>query len=294
MSLAWHSLNKEIIKGKVQLNTNNPEAVTMVNLLNGSPFSTADLDEKSYYIKAGFGQKTVQQINRESKEKFPSKSFGDLNINLAAKDFISYAYLLKEVEYPIPFEESDVTFNNESVEGFFASTEEMSKNVQVLHYSNNDQFIVKLDLKDQGDELYLAKGYDMKLPQDIIKKINGYSNKTYETLGDNDYFNMPKIHVDIHRYYNEILNIPFKNPGYENYMISIMYEKIKFDINQKGARVEQEAVIIGETMSSAPINKPVERYFYLNKPFWLIMKRKDSQTPYFILGVNNIKLMNKL
>jgi hypothetical protein len=29
----------------------------------------------------------------------------------------------------------------------------------------------------------------------------------------------------------------------------------------------------------------------LDKPYWVVMKRTDSQNPYFILGVNNTALM---
>ena len=38
-----------------------------------------DLDEKSYYVKSGYGQETVDAINKESKLKFPAKSFSDLD-----------------------------------------------------------------------------------------------------------------------------------------------------------------------------------------------------------------------
>ena len=31
----------------------------------------------------------------------------------------------------------------------------------------------------------------------------------------------------------------------------------------------------------------------LNKPYWIIIKRADSQNPYFILGIKNIELMKK-
>jgi hypothetical protein len=31
--------------------------------------------------------------------------------------------------------------------------------------------------------------------------------------------------------------------------------------------------------------------FILNKPYWIVMKRIDSQNPYFVLGVNNTELM---
>ncbi len=107
MNLAWNELNENILHEKLQLNTSDKTALEMVEKLNNAPFSKNDLDEKSYYIKSGYGQKTIDEINRESKKKLPSKSFSDLNIKLTSKDIISYAYFLKEIEYKSMFKEKN-------------------------------------------------------------------------------------------------------------------------------------------------------------------------------------------
>ena len=78
MNLAWDELNDSVLHEKLKLNTRDWRALEMVDKLNSSPFSKNDLDEASYYVKSGFGQETVDIINRESRSKFPSKSFKDL------------------------------------------------------------------------------------------------------------------------------------------------------------------------------------------------------------------------
>jgi len=177
MNLAWNDLGENILHGKLELNTNDKIALEMVEKLNSTPFSKKDLDEESYYIKSGYGQKTVDEINRESKKKFPSKSFGDLKMKLGATDIISYAYFLKEVEYETAFEKKDVSFNGENVKGFYAEYENQRDNVKIIKYENDDKFIVKLKLKNENDELILAKGYDMKNPQEIVREINKNNKK---------------------------------------------------------------------------------------------------------------------
>jgi CRP-like cAMP-binding protein len=89
------------------LKTDEVIALEMVEKLNEALFSKNDLDEASYYVKSGYGQSTVEAINSESKKKFPSKSFGDLKMDLGLTDIISYAYFLKEVEYETIFEKGD-------------------------------------------------------------------------------------------------------------------------------------------------------------------------------------------
>jgi hypothetical protein len=67
-----------------------------------------------------------------------------------------------------------------------------------------------------------------------------------------------------------------------------MFENINFELDEEGAKVESQAVI-GAERGAMP--KKTGRYFYLDKPFWVIMKREDSAHPYFLLGVNNAQIM---
>ncbi len=293
MNLAWNNLNENILKEKLQLNTMDKIALEMVSKLNDAPFSKDDLDEESYYIKSGFVQSTVDEINRESKKKFPSKSFSDLQINAQhPKDIISYAYFLKEVEYETKFKEDTVLFNGENVKGFIASNRPQRENVKILKYESDDKFIIKLQLKDKNDELILAKGFDMKNPQDIVNEVNKNNHKNLRTIGSDDRFRAPKLHLDHSRSYVELLKIPLANKDFKDYMIKEMFEKIKFDMDEKGAKVENEAVIQASIPISIRSNEqPKIKNFILDKPYWVIMKRADSQNPYFILGVNNVELM---
>ncbi|MGO9555697.1 MAG: hypothetical protein ACLP2U_11790 [Syntrophobacteraceae bacterium] len=292
MNMAWHEMTDKILHAKLKLNTGDKAALEMADKFNRSPFSKNDLDKESYYVKSGFGQGTLDIINKESRLKFPGKSLGDINAKLGPKDFISYAYFLKQVEYLTQFEEKEVNFGEKIVQGFYASNGSQRKNVEVLEYSDDDRFIIGLRLKDKGDELLLAKGFDMGNPEAVVSQIAKYGRGGFPNMGGSDRFEMPKLHLQHHRDYNELVNKPFSNRGFEGYSIAMMFENIKFDMDQKGARVENEAVMGGRGGRPA---KPVNvRRFILDKPFWVVMKRKDSQYPYFLLGVENTELMQKV
>ncbi|MEA3295562.1 MAG: hypothetical protein U9Q27_00240, partial [Patescibacteria group bacterium] len=289
MNLAWTELAENIIKEDIQLNTQDKIALEMVSKLNNAPFSKNDLDEESYYVKSGYGQSIVDEINRESKKKFPSKSFGDLEMSLNPTDIISYAYFLKEVEYETKFEKDTVSFNGQTVKGFIADNEAQRKNVKIIKYENDDKFIIKLQLKDKDDELILAKGYNMRNPQDVVNEINKNNKQYLSTIGESDRFKAPKLHLDHHRDYIELIGEYLTNKGFTDYYIAQMFENIKFDMDEKGARVENEAIIVMHKDVMMEPEKP--KNFILDKPYWAIMKRADSQNPYFILGVNNVELM---
>ncbi len=294
MNLAWNELNENILQEKLELNTTDNIALEMVEKLNDAPFSKNDLDEKSYYIKSGYGQKTVDEINQESKKKFPSKSFADLQMDLSPKDIISYAYFLKEIEYETIFKEDNVLFNEEKVQGFIADNEDQKDNVKILKYDNDDKFIIKLELKDKSDELILAKGYDMTNPQQAVLEINENNKDNLKTINSRDSFKAPKIHLDHHRDYIELIGKSLNNKEFKKYFIAQMFENIKFDMDEKGARVENEGVIAMEITSSEFTTKPPEpKNFILDKPYWIVMKRTNSENPYFILGINNMELMEE-
>lgn len=290
MNLAWSELTDNILHGKMQFATTDKIVLSMMDKFNNPVFTKKDLDEKSYYIKSGYGQKTVKLINKESKKKFPKKSFSDLKMELQPTDIISYAYFLKEVQYVTVFEKKTVQFNGQSVEGFYAKKEQQHENVKIIKYESDDKFIVSLQLKDKSDQLILAKGYDMSKPDAVVSEINKFNSANLSVIDNNDIFEAPKIHLDCSRTYTELIGIPVANKGFESYTISQMFENIKFDMDEKGARVENEAVIV-MTKSAMMPEKP--KKFILDKPYWVVMKRTDSVNPYFILGVNNTELMKK-
>ena len=290
MNLAWNELNENILHEKLIMKTDDAVALAMVDTLNHDSFTKIDLDEKSYYIKSGFGQKTVELINKESKAKFPGKSFEDLKLNLGPKDIISYAYFLKQVEYLMQFKEKDVLFEKEKVKGFYADDIKQKENVKILKYWDDNRFIISLKLKDESDELILAKGFDMNKPQEVVDDINRNTHNGIQEMGPYDQFAMPKLHFDHHRDYVELMGKFLANKGFEQYFIAQMFEKIKFDMDHKGARVESEAAIA----PAGGMMQPEIKQLVLDKPFWVVMKRKNSQHPYFILGVKNIELMERI
>lgn len=292
MNLAWNELNENILHAKLKLNTSDSIALQMVEKLNNPVFTKNDLDENSYYIKSGYGQKTVSIINKETRKKFPGKSFEDLDLQLAETDIISYAYFLKEVAYKTAFEKGNTTFNDIKVKGFFASNKIQKENVSVLKYESDDKFIISLVLKDNNDQMILAKGYPRNFLQELINEINKSGKKELSAIKSNDVFSAPSISLSHFREYNELVYKNLLNKGFESYQIQKMFENIKFDMDEKGARVENEAVIVLAKSIQFDDEKP--RKFILDKPYWIIMKRKDSPNPYFILGINNTNLMGEL
>lgn len=120
------------------------------------------------------------------------------------------------------------------VEGIETSDSDQRENIIVLKYVDDDHFIIKIRLKDENDELILAKGYDMKKTDIVLKDIQENA-KEQEVINDDEYFAMPKLHVNYRAEYPEIVNILVKNsilvdPTY----IKNMVEIIQFELDEEG------------------------------------------------------------
>jgi hypothetical protein len=154
------------------------------------------------------------------------------------------------VEYVTGFKNRDVPFDGQIVKGFYAKGQAQKKNIKIITYENDDKFIISLQLKDQGDQMILAKGYAMDTPEDIVNQINKSDINTLSYIDEKDAFMAPQLHLDHHRDYTELLNKFLANKGWEKYVIAKMFENIKFDMDENGARVENEGVIGMEATSA--------------------------------------------
>lgn len=102
---------------------------------------------------------------------------------------------------------------------------------------------------------------------------------------------MPVVDLDIERKYTELINSPVVSGKLLGYEIGDMFEKIKFRIDEVGAKVENEAVIV---MRLTAIFHPLPaKNLILDKPFWVVMKQKGTR-PYFIAQINTADFMKKL
>ncbi len=294
MNLAWNDCSEQIIKEKIQINSNDKSAINLVNKLNHPAFTTKDLDAKSYYVKSGFGQATVQQINKETKAKFQQKTFADLTDVLGDSDMIAYSYFFKKTQYVSSLSSTETTFKGVKVAGFGTEAKDDKRNIKIIEYINKNKFIVSIALKDTSDQLILAKGYDMSNPEIVVNIIRKKINDYHESMEYKDYFEAPKLDLEYHRDYVELVNKTLLNKGFENYQIKKMYQNIKFGLDETGAKVEDEAIMDAIPVSFDPNDQTIPKLLQFDKPFWVIMKRTSSKNPYFILGINNNELMKKL
>ncbi len=243
----------------------------------------------------------------------------------------SYAGVLKQDEYSasgevngdlitaraefkksLPFEIKLSRFTNELLFdkikvasfGIFGMEEENTKTIEILYYHDDNNFIIKLLPKDKEHEIILNKSETKfktmaEMIADIQKKIKiGKAEKQNEKLGwkyylaNNDQVVIPKFTFNIETNYSTLEGNKFHSDSIE-FIIETAWQRTAFILDESGAEIESESVIIADATSIEEEINPQPKIMKFDKPFFLMLKRTDSIQPYFGLWLTNTELMTK-
>jgi hypothetical protein len=269
----------------------------MVTFLNKSLSTKNDISEKSYVAVAGFKKDNIEEtINTQLKSKFDNAP--SVNFNGMSKDhIIAYAYLYKNLKFnvefeslktPLYFQEGDNTIevNAFGINDYSSKNEDMGKQVEIIDYQNEDDFIIRL-ISSPEDEIVLAK---VKPEDTLLETIDSINNRTNngqkEYLIENDILMIPKFSFKLTHQYSEIIDKYIMNPDFSHYQIVEAMQDITFVLDERGAILESESFL--STDKSANIS----RSLVFDKPFLLYMKEKGAKYPYFAIWIENAELMS--
>jgi len=293
--LAWNDLKENMIKEDIRLR----DEPLCVDHLNKALSSKEDISENDCVAMAGFGKdRIIEKINSALKEKFGNEAPQILE-KLKPKDIMVYAYLYKNLKFKYVFEplESPIEFESNGqinhVRAFgirrFSGTQEhenLAKQVSVIDYRDDDDFIIILTSESFEDEIILAK---ITPASTLLKTIQAVERRINEAepieMRNRDTLQIPKFNFDITHSYNELIGKFFRNRDFEEYFITEALQNIRFRLDEKGALLKSEARIRGKPISPRP------KFLIFDKPFLLLMKEKNGTHPYFAAWVDNAELM---
>ena len=123
---------------------------------------------------------------------------------------------------------------------------------------------------------------------DIIDYI--YEFDVGEFVKD-DELTVPNIKFDVLKKYNELIGKTFNSNDGVTREISDALQTIRFEIDNEGGKIKSEAIIAVKTEGIvAPEEK---RYFNYNDTFYLMLREKGKNKPYFIVKVDNMNLFQE-
>jgi hypothetical protein len=300
----------------------------MVGLLNKKDFTQKHLDEESYVAMAGFVRDNIHdKIRLALWAKFQGRArprfIPSKDLTPRPQDIVAYAYMFKHLEFGTPFEDlSDpIDFNGAKIVCFGVDSgktapEKMLRQVNILSYKDQDDFVIELKTKSKGDRIILAKIAPAATVRQTIAEVDQRisagererQKKAAELAGKydqkiiarmllnmqpGDILKIPKINFDLTRTYRELYGCPLiiKNPKIaKDVGIGSAVQNIRFQMDEKGIRLLSEAHI---SLTCSAEYTPHEHIMIFDKPFLLLMKRRDAAVPYFALWVDNPELLCK-
>jgi hypothetical protein len=220
------------------------------------------------------------------------------------------AYFRKSLPFTLEFirNKYDLKFNETEVESFgLRGYEEfdVTKQIKIIDYKNDNDFLLKLLPKDSTHEIfiYLPKKNNFKNLSEVIKSIQKRVNKSekdkindknqwkHEFLED-DIFSMPVLSYNIEKNYHDIAGQTF-NVNEQDYSVDVCYQRIAFILDEAGAEIESEAEVEMTTEEGLEESKSQPKNLILNQPFFIMLKRTDSDNPYLAMWIENEELMIK-
>lgn len=182
---------------------------------------------------------------------------------------------------------------------------QLIKNVSIIYYKNDNNFIIKLLPKDNNHEIILFKSENkfstlIAINNEIerLTKI-GQSEKIKAKLfwkyafEYEDELVIPKFNFNIETDYPVFKNNKFTTT-LDRFTIESISQRTAFILDESGTKIESEAkieVAVEESIAEEDIKKPKKMFF--DKPFLILLKRMDNKNPYFALWNANAELMIK-
>ena len=127
----------------------------------------------------------------------------------------------------------------------------------------------------------LAEEAEQNAIQKVLASISGYSN----LLQDED-LTIPKVRVDVVRSFTDLVGqrVVSTPEKVRNKPIIDARQGIRFDLNERGADLESEAVTV-------LFGDMAVRDFTFSEPFLVLLMRKGADRPYFAMWVANTELL---
>jgi hypothetical protein len=202
----------------------------------------------------------------------------------------------KELGFDVPMQplKDPFDFNGKAVKAFGMEDydPEIIGQSHLIYYRDEDHFVMSLDSKDKSSDIILAKGFNKGAQLHVIlQQIQGAIRKGTK-IKEFASLKIPVLKFQEEEHFKELEGIDFKAKG-NAYNIKTARQKTFFTLDQEGAKIVDSAaseVVVAAALDSGEVMRPPNLIF--NKPFVVMLQKKKSNFPYFMLKVENDEIMD--
>jgi hypothetical protein len=294
--LAWERLKKEITKGPVKL----LGAEATAQRLNDAPSVAETLNSEGTYATAGFVRDGIgPAIRREMKQRFPGVRLVDFEEFPGGA--VAYAYLRATVAFTHPFLEIPRPLSFVSADGSKKAVlsfglpyeirreRAVEQQVEILHTVSNEWGLQETFVLDPCKDSLPYQVLVARMPRqptlakslvDMERRIAGPNDK--ELLRPLRFFDgmlVPHLRVRINHRFKELEGREMAELGMT---LDRAFQQIEFRLDARGVTLESQSVM---TPKADP------REFVANRPFLVVLRKRGTARPFFVLWVENAELL---
>lgn len=303
--LAWNQLQNDVVGAPVQMQ----DGPDWLRALNAQPFTTQDLSPGSYLARSGrIEDGVVESIRSAMARQFPHATIGIPDAP-TQRGFVCFAYLAKALPFATSFRRfarpmafrggarstSVVQFGVDDSDHYGPAADRLRRQVSVLDYRSDDDFVLRLNTRTEKEELIVAKVTPGKTLGETAQSVltRATTPLTGEDgsgqLEDGEVFAMPIVEIHLTKRFDELVGKEFTSPGPEGRQLTMARQDIRLRLDESGAKLESSATAMG--VDSIINTNP--RAFRLDKPFLLLLKERGDKAPYFAAWIADPEVLVK-
>lgn len=265
-----------------------------------TPIAWNEIKQEIKTELTGFTSKELEELNNTKSyfnvlKRNEYKTFVEVDGNaIKAK-----AYFRKSLPFKEPLTKFDkpLKFGNSNVASFgFCGSSSYAK---LNYFNTKNEFSVSLFPKNKEHEIILIMhssrkkdNYSFKEYFSIYKKQKSLERNKNLYFNRDDKVKIPIIAFNLEKTFQQFIGSTFYAKTKE-YEVAEAYQRNAFILNENGAKVESEAIFeVKEAVEEYEKSKPKMMIF--NKPFVVLLKRKDAEHPYFGVYIANDELLKQI
>ncbi len=281
----------------------------LAQMLNGHIFKRSNLSDESYIAAAGPGDDAFRKrLQAEATRKFPGSEPKLIDPDNRDHVLQLYAYLAKSLPLHVAFDvlpdplEFQTADRRIPVASFGAEHlpddshgEQLRSQVTILDYVNDLDFILRIQPANPRDEIILAKIAPAPTLEEMLSIVRQRIEHPNPKHTDRHFLEteslvIPRLTVSVQRSYSEIVSAI--TIGTDLY-VSVAEQIIKFRIDETGAVLESEAVIMVDN-GHTPSMPAGTRKFIFDRPFLIYLIERGADQPYFAAWIENTEFMDRI
>jgi hypothetical protein len=303
LQIAWADLER-IVGGPIEMQKQDD----LLRRLNDASCPTDVVPEDAHVAMAGFTDQGIVPKIEEALRKTFGASAPRLPPILSNKRtvIVTYSYLFRTLPFPKQFARSTtIPLDFRSGKGslpveFFGApqrtADDFASQVNILHYSGEDDFVVLLSSRVKDEFVVLAK---VQQPDTLSSgvatvqkqleaerkgftklEVGGKTEFYLNTLSHGDILAIPVVDLNVATNYPQLCDSLFKNPGFEEVWLHQVYQGVAFRMDEAGATVRSTAY--GAAFGGGS-SKP--RRFLFDRPFLLTLWKQNAKQPYLAVWI---------